>query len=40
LYAITGLHGAHVIIGCLLIVAGGAEALKISTSKLSFVFAG
>lgn len=39
LYAITGLHGAHVIIGCFFIAIGGSEALKISTSKLSFVFA-
>jgi cytochrome c oxidase subunit 3 len=39
LYAITGLHGAHVIIGALLISVGASEALKKSTSKLSFVFA-
>lgn len=38
-YAITGLHGAHVIIGCFFIVVGCTEALKVSTSKLSFVFA-
>lgn len=40
LYAITGLHGVHVIIGCFLIAVGGSEALKVTTSNLSFVFAG
>src|SRR5690606_25038276 len=40
LYAITGLHGAHVIIGAILISIGGSEALKKSTSNLSLLFAG
>lgn len=40
LYAITGLHGLHVIIGCFLIAVGGSESFKQSTSKLSFTFAG
>lgn len=40
LYAITGLHGVHVIVGCFLIAVGGSEALKKATSNLSFIFAG
>lgn len=40
LYAITGLHGVHVIIGCFLIAVGGSEAFKKATSNLSFTFAG
>lgn len=40
LYAITGLHGVHVIIGCFFIAVGGSEALKNTTSNLSFTFAG
>ena len=40
LYAITGLHGVHVIIGAVLISIGATESLKRSTSKLSMLFAG
>lgn len=40
LYAITGLHGVHVILGGLLISVGSSEALKKATSNLSFTFAG
>lgn len=40
LYAITGLHGVHVIVGAVLIGVGASEALKRSTSRLSLLLAG